>query len=134
MPMASRLVFREYRPTKLCFPKYSYYELYGLTSEGDPLWWAHSVGDEELDNGTLSENEVVRNLRKPALDKKQVVELVEASIDRRYYFVNVSRLDKNVIVHWYGSQRRRFHKEYKAAVRRVRELAHVNFLFILEIS
>ena len=79
-------------------------------------------GDEELHGGAVSENEVIRNLRKPVLDTKQVFELVKASIDRRHYFVIASRLDKNVIAHWYGRERRKLIKVYKRAKARVLEL------------
>ena len=79
-------------------------------------------GDEDIEGGTVSEGEVIRCLRKPVLDRNQVFEMAQASVDRRYYFVIASRIHQNVIAHWYGSERRKLHKEYKRAVSTVKEL------------
>ena len=83
-------------------------------------------GGEEIDGGEVSENEVIRNLRKPVPDTKQVFGRAKASVDRRHYFVIDSMLGRNVIARWYGGKRRKFHKEYKRAKERVRELAPIN--------
>ena len=72
-------------------------------------------------------------MRKPVLDTKQVFELVKTSIDHRYYFVIASRLDKNVIVHWYGGERRKFSKEYKRAKERVLELTPISSSSAIEL-
>ena len=86
-------------------------------------------GDEGLDGGTLPEGEVNPILRKPVLDKNQVFELAQASVDRRYYCVIDSRIHKNVIARWYGRERRKFHKEYKLAVSTVKELKPLSPFF-----
>ena len=83
-------------------------------------------GGEEIGGGEVSENEVIRNLRMPVLYTKQVFDLAKASIDRVHYFVIASRLGKNVIAHWYGRERMKFHKEYKRDKERVRESTPIN--------
>ena len=77
---------------------------------------------EDLQGGTLSENEVIRSMRRPVLGAKQVFELVQASIDKRYYFVYASRLDKHVTVRWHGKERRRYGKEYKKSAQTIGEM------------
>ena len=78
--------------------------------------------DHNLEGGTVSGNEVIRTIRRPVLDAKQVSELPQASIDKRYYFVYASRLDKRVTVRWLGKERRNHEKAYRKAVKTIREM------------
>ena len=78
--------------------------------------------EDNLEGGTVSENEVIRTIRRPVLDSKQVFELAHASIDKRYYFVYASRLDKHVTVRWLGKERRKHEKAYRKAAKTIREM------------
>ena len=70
----------------------------------------------------MSEDEGIRSIRKPVLDKKKVRELAHASVDKRYYSSKASRLGENFIAHWYGRERWKNYEEYKLDVTTVREM------------
>ena len=82
-------------------------------------------GFVDLEGGAVSENEVIRSMRRPAMGNKQVIDPAHSYIDKRYYCVYASGIGKHVTARRIGQERRMYEKEYKKDGEAIRETHRV---------